>query len=94
MASSESLHLLPCPFCGCPDIRLLPQPHGFSVDCQSCRAMKRYIGRFRVGAIGEWNLRLPPESEPCNAHLLKRNAEVCDGEDDLGGEDDLEGDPE
>jgi len=53
--------LKPCPFCGCKDIRVLPQPNGFSVNCMSCSARMLVHTDFAKQAASEWNLRLSPE---------------------------------
>jgi Lar family restriction alleviation protein len=74
--------LLPCPFCGCVDIRLLPQPHGFSVDCTLCGAMVRSVTRYKVQAAAAWNNRRAPEKKtPCEIRT-RHNDEIDDMEDD------------
>ncbi len=42
--------LLPCPFCGCADIRILPQPGGWkSADCLSCMNTRATVTRTVSG---------------------------------------------
>lgn len=49
--------LLPCPFCGCDRIRILPQPSGFSADCMECGVTVREVTKFREQIIAKWNCR-------------------------------------
>lgn len=46
-----------CPFCGSDDIRLLPQKYGYSVDCETCCAMKRSMSKLQIQAQAAWNNR-------------------------------------
>lgn len=49
--------LLPCPFCGCIDIRLDQLPGGLHVQCRSCFIMFPAVVRDPVAA---WNRRTGP----------------------------------
>lgn len=58
--------LLPCPFCGGEQIRILPQGYGgsvesngYSVDCLTCKARHDVITLFIEQAVVTWNRRLP-----------------------------------
>lgn len=55
--------LMPCPFCGSRDIRILPQSGGWmSVNCQECNATKREVTRYTEQMVAAWNMRLQPEA--------------------------------
>ncbi len=47
--------LLPCPFCGCERIRILPQAAGFSVNCEECYAYKVVYSRYLKSVETAWN---------------------------------------
>jgi Lar family restriction alleviation protein len=49
--------LLPCPFCGDDQIRILPQSYGYSVDCLTCGAKKHIITSLELQAVASWNQR-------------------------------------
>ncbi len=49
--------LLPCPFCGCERIRILPQAAGFSVNCEECYAYKVVYSRYLKSVETAWNNR-------------------------------------
>jgi Lar family restriction alleviation protein len=62
----------PCPFCGCPIIRLRSQEYGFTVDCIECGAMKRVYSKFKKQAKVEWNQRREPRAVALEEESLKR----------------------
>lgn len=49
--------LKPCPFCGSESIKLQPQPHGFSINCQECQVKKLTVTKHQEQAEAEWNMR-------------------------------------
>lgn len=49
--------LLPCPFCGCKRIRILPQAAGFSVNCEECYAYKVVYSKYLKSVVTSWNIR-------------------------------------
>lgn len=54
--------LKPCPFCGCREIRILPQPSGqMSVNCERCYVTVMTITRFKRQAVAKWNQRREPD---------------------------------
>lgn len=56
--------LLPCPFCGCRKIQILPQPNGWlSVRCTACATTKKEVTQHLKQIVASWNARRPPEPE-------------------------------
>lgn len=53
--------LRPCPFCGAKEIRILPQPYGYSIDCIVCGAMVKEHSRYKKGVVARWNNRRAEE---------------------------------
>lgn len=54
--------LLPCPFCGCLDIRILPQADGWkTVGCTSCNATIRVYTSLKRQVVAAWNMRRTPD---------------------------------
>lgn len=54
--------LKPCPFCGCREIRILPQPDKCqTVNCQRCYAEKYVVSHLKISAIAAWNQRREPD---------------------------------
>ena len=73
---TEESKLLPCPFCGCRDVRLLPQEYGYSTNCMGCEAYIKSITRFKSQAVCAWNRRLAPSSTPISPYTAKCNEEL------------------
>ncbi len=55
--------LLPCPFCGCERIRILPRAAGFSVNCEECYAYKVVYSRYLKSVETAWNNRKEVKSQ-------------------------------